>query len=87
MPLSDPLLYGVHARFWQQPNLLVFALAGAALQHLCGASPYSSVSSSSRRRSIGSSVLAWSAALAAAALAVVQVSAARRWHAMQSLYL
>ncbi|KAG5193112.1 hypothetical protein JKP88DRAFT_240753 [Tribonema minus] len=35
MPLHDPLLFGVHARFWQQPNLLAFALAGAALAY-CG---------------------------------------------------
>ena len=28
MPLSDPLLYGVHARFWMQPNLLAFLLLG-----------------------------------------------------------
>lgn len=28
MPLRDPLLYGVHARFWLQPNALVFLLVG-----------------------------------------------------------
>ena len=28
MVLSDPLLYDVHARFWLQPNLLAFTLAG-----------------------------------------------------------
>lgn len=27
MPLDDPLLYGVHARFWQQPNILACILA------------------------------------------------------------
>jgi len=28
LPLRDPLLYGVHQRFWMQPNILAFALAG-----------------------------------------------------------
>jgi hypothetical protein len=28
MPLGDPLLYGVHARFWMQPNALVFCMVG-----------------------------------------------------------
>lgn len=31
MPLDEPLLYGVHARFWQQPNILAFAAAGVAM--------------------------------------------------------
>jgi hypothetical protein len=28
MPLNDDLLRGIHARFWMQPNLLAFAIAG-----------------------------------------------------------
>lgn len=28
LPLSDKLLYGVHQRFWMQPNIIVFILAG-----------------------------------------------------------
>ena len=28
MPLTDPLLFGVHQRFWMQPALLVFTLCG-----------------------------------------------------------
>jgi hypothetical protein len=43
MPLGDPLLYGVHARFWMQPNVLVFAMAGVganwALAGAAGAAP------------------------------------------------
>lgn len=31
MPLDDPLLYGVHARFWMQPNILVFTFCGVGL--------------------------------------------------------
>lgn len=31
MPLDDPLLYGVHARFWMQPNILVFTFCGIGL--------------------------------------------------------
>lgn len=28
MPLDDPLLFGIHARFWMQPNILVFVFSG-----------------------------------------------------------
>mmetsp|Transcript_21880 Transcript_21880/g.41176 ORF Transcript_21880/g.41176 Transcript_21880/m.41176 type:complete len:773 (-) Transcript_21880:59-2377(-) len=28
LPLSNPLLYGVHQRFWMQPNILFFIFAG-----------------------------------------------------------
>lgn len=28
LPLSDKLLYGVHQRFWMQPNVIVFILVG-----------------------------------------------------------
>jgi hypothetical protein len=31
MPLSDPLLAGVHARFWMQPNILAFLIAAVGL--------------------------------------------------------
>jgi len=33
-PLDDPLLAGVHARFWQQPNVTVFILSGVGMS--CG---------------------------------------------------
>ena len=29
LPLRDPLLYGVQARFWMQPNLVMFLFAGS----------------------------------------------------------
>jgi hypothetical protein len=32
MPLHDALLFGVHARFWMQPNALMFLLAGITLR-------------------------------------------------------
>ena len=31
MPLDDPLLFGVHARFWMQPNIVVFVFCGVGL--------------------------------------------------------
>lgn len=31
MPLDDPLLFGVHARFWMQPNLVVFVFCGVGI--------------------------------------------------------
>jgi hypothetical protein len=31
LPLSEGLLYGVHMRFWQQPNIIVFIYAGLGL--------------------------------------------------------
>lgn len=31
MPLDDPLLFGVHARFWMQPNILVFVFCGVGI--------------------------------------------------------
>ena len=37
MPLDNPLLFGVHARFWQQPNFIVFVYFGVALAALFGA--------------------------------------------------
>ena len=34
MPLDDPLLFGVHARFWQQPHVLACVFLGAGLVSL-----------------------------------------------------
>jgi len=31
LPLNEGLLYGVHMRFWQQPNIIVFIWAGIGL--------------------------------------------------------
>ncbi|CAM9546150.1 unnamed protein product, partial [Scytosiphon promiscuus] len=31
MPLDDPLLFGIHARFWMQPNMVVFVFCGAGM--------------------------------------------------------
>lgn len=31
MPLDNPLLFGVHARFWMQPNIVVFAFCGTGM--------------------------------------------------------
>lgn len=31
LPLNAPMPYGVHARFWMQPDIFVYALAGAGL--------------------------------------------------------
>ncbi|CAM9623308.1 unnamed protein product, partial [Discosporangium mesarthrocarpum] len=31
MPLSEPLLFGVHSRFWMQPNILVFVFYGVGV--------------------------------------------------------
>ena len=39
LPLSDPLLYGIHARFWMQPHLALCCLAGLGIEgfiRLCG---------------------------------------------------
>lgn len=35
MPLTDKLLYGVHQRFWMQPNITVFASLGIGAAALC----------------------------------------------------
>ena len=34
LPLGDPLLYGIHARFWMQPHIVVCVFAGCALEGL-----------------------------------------------------
>ena len=34
MSLADPLLYGVHARFWIQPNLLAFLILAVGVIHV-----------------------------------------------------
>jgi hypothetical protein len=44
LPLKDPLLYGVHQRFWMQPNLLAFALAGVGFTATMRAASYACVS-------------------------------------------
>ena len=31
MPLDDPLLFGIHARFWMQRNMIVFAFTGTGI--------------------------------------------------------
>lgn len=31
MPLDDPLLFGIHARFWMQPNIVVFIFCGVGI--------------------------------------------------------
>lgn len=31
MPLDNPLLFGIHARFWMQPNIIVFVFCGLGL--------------------------------------------------------
>ena len=47
MPLGEDLLYGVHERFWQQPNLIVFVLLGvgfaAAAKLLCTVSAFAAL--------------------------------------------
>jgi hypothetical protein len=39
LPLNDPLLYGIHARFWMQPHLALCCLAGLGIEgflRICG---------------------------------------------------
>ena len=39
LPLSDPLLYGIHARFWMQPHLALCCFAGLGIEgfvRMCG---------------------------------------------------
>jgi len=31
LPLSNPLLFGIHQRFWMQPNILMFIMIGRAM--------------------------------------------------------
>lgn len=31
LPMDNPLLFGVHARFWMQPNIVVFVFCGAGI--------------------------------------------------------
>ena len=35
LPLSNPLLFGVHQRFWMQPNIFFFIFAGIGSVKLC----------------------------------------------------
>ncbi|OQR91947.1 hypothetical protein ACHHYP_04172 [Achlya hypogyna] len=39
LPLNEGLLYGVHMRFWQQPNIIAFLWAGLGLGYLLGRVP------------------------------------------------
>ena len=34
LPLSNKLLFGVHARFWMQPNILLFVFFGLGIGFL-----------------------------------------------------
>jgi hypothetical protein len=36
LPLSDKLLYGVHQRFWMQPNVIVYIMVGLGFDNLIG---------------------------------------------------
>lgn len=36
LPLDDPLLFGVHARFWMQPNIIVFVFCGSGIYGIFG---------------------------------------------------
>jgi len=62
LPLSNKLLYGVHQRFWMQPNLITFAYGGVGfyymarfIEYLCGSSSSSSSSSSAAAAAISKS--------------------------------
>ena len=35
LPLSDKLLFGVHQRFWMQPNVILFIWAGIGYDYIC----------------------------------------------------
>lgn len=35
LPLSNPLFFGIHQRFWMHPNYLCFVLSGIGLKKLC----------------------------------------------------
>lgn len=60
MPLNDPLLYGVHARFWLQPNAFAFMLvavglaAAALLLQMVSGSRSGDASAPSRRSTLTS---------------------------------
>ena len=54
LPLSNPLLYGIHQRFWQHPNMLVFILLGIGMHK---ATVVASCGSSSRLLALSSVVL------------------------------
>jgi hypothetical protein len=72
MPLRDPLLYAVHARFWMQPNLLLFVLAGVGCTAVFALGPR--VSALSARPRVRGAI----AALAVGAAGVGVASAAAR---------
>lgn len=62
MPLAEPLLFGVHQRFWMQPNLVVAVLGGVGLGE--------SIWFMAQRVSFGSGVKAASSAAAAPGVAI-----------------
>jgi hypothetical protein len=36
LPLSSPMPYNVHSRFWMQPNILLFVMYGVAIEEVMG---------------------------------------------------
>ena len=40
LPLGDKLLYGIHQRFWMQPNVLLFCFAGVGFNYCMYATSY-----------------------------------------------
>lgn len=40
LPLDDLLLFGVHARFWMQPNIIVFVFCGSGIYGIFGVIRY-----------------------------------------------
>merc|ERR1711871_1780581 len=40
LPLGDKLLYGIHQRFWMQPNILLFCFAGVGFNYCVYAISY-----------------------------------------------
>ena len=40
LPLGDKLLYGIHQRFWMQPNVLLFCFAGVGFNYCTYAISY-----------------------------------------------
>ena len=40
MPLDNPLLFGIHARFWMQPNLLASIFVGVGIDAACYATSW-----------------------------------------------
>ncbi|CAM9178978.1 unnamed protein product, partial [Phaeothamnion confervicola] len=75
MPLRDPLLFGVHARFWQQPNVFVFALAGVGIFSM------SRLFEAAAGRAVSAVATEWMAAAAACVVSAALVAAQLwRWY-------